>query len=47
LDYIFATQPLASRCAAAKIDRRERKGENPSDHAPVIAEFNAQPGMRG
>jgi exodeoxyribonuclease-3 len=37
LDYIFATQPLAARCAAAEIDRQERKGEKPSDHAPVIA----------
>lgn len=39
LDYIFATAPLASRCTAAEIDRQERKGEKPSDHAPVIAEF--------
>ena len=40
LDYLFATQPLASRCIAAEIDRAERKGEKPSDHAPVIAVFD-------
>ena len=40
LDYIFATQPLARRCTSAEIDRQERKGEKPSDHAPVIAVFD-------
>ena len=39
LDYIFATGPLAARCTSADIDREERKGEKPSDHAPVIAVF--------
>ena len=39
LDYIFATAPLASRCTSAEIDHQERKGEKPSDHAPVVAEF--------
>ncbi len=39
IDYIFATQPLARRCSAAEIDRQQRKGAKPSDHAPVIAEF--------
>ncbi len=42
LDYIFATRTLACRCTSAEIDRQERKGEKPSDHAPVIAEFNEQ-----
>jgi exodeoxyribonuclease-3 len=40
LDYIFATLPLAARCASAEIDRQERKGAKPSDHAPVIAVFD-------
>jgi exodeoxyribonuclease-3 len=35
LDYILATVPLAKRCAGAEIDRQERKGKKPSDHAPV------------
>lgn len=36
IDYILATQALAQRCTAAEIDRAERKGEKPSDHAPVM-----------
>ena len=39
IDHILATEPLARRCTAASIDRDERKGKQPSDHAPVIAEF--------
>ena len=39
LDYIFATEPMASRCTRAEIDRDERKGPKPSDHAPVVASF--------
>jgi exodeoxyribonuclease-3 len=37
LDYILATAPLAKSCMVAEIDREERKGAKPSDHAPVIA----------
>ena len=40
LDYIFATAPLAARCTSAEIDRQERKGAKPSDHAPVMAAFD-------
>ncbi len=40
LDYLFATRPLAARCAAAAIERAERKGPKPSDHAPVTAQFD-------
>jgi exodeoxyribonuclease-3 len=40
LDYIFATQPLAARCTSSEIDRQERKGAKPSDHAPVITVFD-------
>jgi exonuclease III len=40
LDYIFATAPLAARCTSAEIDRQERKGAKPSDHAPIIATFD-------
>ena len=47
LDYIFTTWPLANHCTAAEIDRQERKGAKPSDHAPVIAEFSEQPGRPG
>ena len=30
---------LRSLCRAALIDRNERKGKQPSDHAPVIVEL--------
>jgi exodeoxyribonuclease-3 len=40
LDYILATAPLAGRCTNAVIDRDERNGKQPSDHAPVIASFD-------
>lgn len=39
LDYIYASPPMADRCESASIDRDERKGEKPSDHAPVVATF--------
>ena len=39
LDYVLATRPLAAQCTTAEIDRDERKGDKPSDHAPVVVEF--------
>jgi len=39
IDHIFATEPLTKRCIGAEIDREERKGDKPSDHAPVVAVF--------
>jgi exodeoxyribonuclease-3 len=40
IDHVLATRALAQRCTAAAIDRDERKGKQPSDHAPVIAELS-------
>lgn len=37
IDHILLTPALAARCTAVEIDRDERKGEKPSDHAPVVA----------
>ncbi len=37
IDYIFATKPVAERVTACTIDRNARKGQDASDHAPVIA----------
>jgi exodeoxyribonuclease-3 len=37
IDYVYATQPVAARCTACVIDRDARKGQDASDHAPVIA----------
>jgi exodeoxyribonuclease III len=39
IDHVLATEPCALDCTAAAIDREERKGKQPSDHAPVLAEF--------
>jgi len=39
IDHILVSAALARRCVAVEIDREERKGEKPSDHAPVIATF--------
>jgi len=40
IDYVLATKSLAEKCLRAQIDRNERKGNKPSDHAPVIGEFD-------
>ena len=39
IDAILASKSLAEKCTAAGIDREMRKGKEPSDHAPVWAEF--------
>jgi exodeoxyribonuclease-3 len=39
IDHILATRPMADRCTDAYVDRNERKGHKPSDHAPVLAVF--------
>jgi exodeoxyribonuclease-3 len=43
IDHVLVSRPLAKRCVAVEIDRDERKGEKPSDHAPVIATFDQAP----
>ena len=39
-DRPVVTEPLAGRCTGASIDREERKGRQPSDHAPVVVELD-------
>jgi exodeoxyribonuclease-3 len=39
IDHLYATRALAGKCVGADIDREARKGTQPSDHAPVWAEF--------
>jgi exodeoxyribonuclease-3 len=39
IDAVLASRGLADRCTDAGIDREMRKGKEPSDHAPVWAEF--------
>ncbi len=37
IDFIFTTEPVAARISTVTIDRDARKGQDASDHAPVIA----------
>jgi len=39
IDLILLSQALAARCTGSRIDRSARKGEKPSDHAPVLVEL--------
>ncbi len=39
IDFVLATDSMASRCEDVVVDRDERKGSKPSDHAPVVATF--------
>jgi len=39
IDHILLSPALAARCTASRIERNERKGEKPSDHAPVLVEL--------
>jgi len=40
LDHIMATKPLAKKSVACTIDKEPRYVEKPSDHTPIIAEFD-------
>ncbi|MFQ3333592.1 MAG: exodeoxyribonuclease-3 [Woeseiaceae bacterium] len=40
IDLILASKILASKCLSSSIDREPRTWERPSDHTPVIAEFD-------
>ncbi len=39
IDHMWATGTLAEKCRAAWIDKTTRSLERPSDHAPVVADF--------
>lgn len=39
IDAVLASAGLAERCTDAGVDREMRKGKEPSDHAPIWAEF--------
>lgn len=40
IDHILASKGLVDHCVSCTIDKEPRAWERPSDHAPVIAEFN-------
>jgi exodeoxyribonuclease-3 len=41
IDLMLASKPLAERSRWALVDRNARKGQGPSDHAPLIIDFDA------
>ena len=41
IDLVLATAPVVDRSTFCVIDRNARKGTSPSDHAPVILDFDA------
>jgi exodeoxyribonuclease-3 len=40
IDHVLLTAGLAARLVGASVDREARKGERPSDHAPLIVELD-------
>jgi len=40
IDAVLASNPLAKKCSASGVDRELRKGKDPSDHAPIWADFD-------
>ena len=46
IDAILAGEKLAEHCSASGIDTEMRKGKEPSDHAPVWAEFKDRVSQR-
>jgi exodeoxyribonuclease III len=40
IDHVWVTESLAKQSASVLIDKEPRRWEKPSDHAPVVAEFN-------
>jgi exodeoxyribonuclease-3 len=41
IDLVLLSRALAERSTSVSIDRNARKGQKPSDHAPVVVEFGA------
>ncbi len=39
IDHFLISAPLVPRCSGVTVDRQERKGTKPSDHAPVLLEL--------
>jgi len=39
IDLVLGTKPVAERLRWSVIDRNARKGQSPSDHAPVIVDL--------
>lgn len=44
IDFVYASDALASRAVGATIHRDDRKGQGASDHVPVVVDFDAAAG---
>lgn len=42
IDLVLVSRPLADRVSWALVDRNARKGKQPSDHAPLFVDFDAE-----
>lgn len=40
IDHVLVSRPLAQCCTAVSVDTAPRRLERPSDHAPIVAEFD-------
>lgn len=40
IDHIWVSEPLMKKCTGCWVDKAPRKLEKPSDHTPVVAEFD-------
>jgi exodeoxyribonuclease-3 len=40
IDLLYVDAPLMDTASASYVDREARKGEKPSDHAPVVGVFD-------
>jgi exodeoxyribonuclease-3 len=47
IDYLLSSTSLAARATADLVDRNARKGQKPSDHAPVLAAYDVDGTRRG
>ncbi|AXL13362.1 exodeoxyribonuclease III [Microbacterium foliorum] len=45
IDFVLGSKTLADAVSGASIHRDERKGEQPSDHVPVVVEFDLGGGV--
>ncbi|HVE43713.1 MAG TPA: exodeoxyribonuclease III [Gammaproteobacteria bacterium] len=43
IDHILASQALMPDCVSSFVDQKPRGLDRPSDHTPVVAEFNTEP----
>ena len=40
IDLVMATESAAAKCRWISVDRQARKGDKPSDHAPVVVDID-------